>query len=585
MENEETEVQFRTSTLKFNESYSNSVLLSFPEVSINKNYKGRDNISGNDINSIPKSNENAYNELIEPELDLKKLKDFYDISDALRTAIDVFVTNVVGFGYDFKPEWDIVEKNGIAVFVETNEPVPPQILKEMKEEKARITMFYLSLSLDNTWTQEQKNKLTLKEIYGNSYVEYERDLEGNLQGAVLIDSDTIRLTKHEDTGILIENFIKNPDTLEFETQLRLKKFRRYVQLSSGGAIKTYFKEFGDPRIMNAYTGKYYKNSIGEYITDVNFIPENEKFKAATEIYHFKVLDPGNLYGYGIPRWVSLIPQLLGVRSSDLLNAETFKNKGIPDFIVIVEGATADTIVNQIEDHVKQNKKMDKFGNLLVVSADSKKIGAAGPNMDYKNPAIRIEPLNILTQKEGMALDYQKEARERIAGIYRIPSFLLGKSSEVNRATAEILKQVFEEQVCRPARVEEDDIQNNKILTDFKAKYYRYYSKSSKIENLELKSTILLDGLQKGAFIPREIHKILNKDLDLGLEDLNEDFMNKPLTISLAEKRSGILPENKNLVLPLEDQPKAEIYQKLKKVLENEGLTGIRMYLVGNKNDN
>lgn len=575
MENDnQTEVQIRKTTLSLGLGYSNDVLLSFPEQVIKKGLKKPDKISGNDINSIPKSNENAYNEIIEPPLELSKLKDFYDISDSLRTCIETYAVNVVGFGYEFIPEWDMKEKNGKTVFSDSNKPVQAELVKEIKAEKAMLQMFYEAISLDDTWTEIQEKKLTLKEIYGNSYIEYERDIDGNLQGAVLIDADTIKLTKHETEGILIEHWIKNPETLEYQSQMRLRKFRRFVQLSSAGAIQTYFKEFGDPRVMNAYNGKYYKDSSGEFITDNTFFPENEKFKLATEIYHFKVLDPGNLYGYGLPRWVSLIPALLGVRSSDLLNCETFKNKGIPDFIVIVEGATADTITKQIEDHVKQNKKVGKFGNLLVVSADAKKIGTPGPNMDYKNPAIRIEPLNILTQKEGLALNYQTETRERVFSIYRLPKILTGKSSDLNRATAEVEKQIVEEQVFAPLRVKEDDIQNKKILADKKIKYWKYASKSSKLEDVERRVKYTLDGTTKGVILPREARKTIAKDLNITLEEIESEWMDNPVPFSIRSNVKSI---------PLDT--KAEIPQKVQKYLESEGYKINSMCLVSVENEN
>lgn len=67
---------------------------------------------------------------------------------------------------------------------------------------------------------------------------------------------------------------------EIKTMKRKKRFRKYVQMVDGKQV--FFKEYGDPRIMNLRTGKYEANT-----------PEELQ---ANEVIHFK-LGSG---AYGVP---------------------------------------------------------------------------------------------------------------------------------------------------------------------------------------------------------------------------------------------------------------------------------------------
>lgn len=531
-----------------------------------------DSKPGNNLNAQSEADQEVF-EIIEPVYDLRRLKLMYDLSDSLRTAIEAYETNISGFGYEFVPELDIITNDGKKVYRDSKEPVPEQVLKEINDEYADITMFFESICLDRSWVEINTLETKLKEIYGNAFLEIERDADGDIINVDIVESHSIKLTPREPyPGYEFDQMVKNPNTLEYEVRPRYKRFRRFIQELNNGN-KIYFKEFGDPRIINALDGKEFKGKKKD-------IPDN--FREATEIKHYKIEDPGNLDGYGVPRWVSLIPVLLGVRGGDLLNWNLMKNKGIPDFILICEGASAEEIVSQIKDGIKNNKIKGEFGNMLVVAGDTQRTGGVGPGADYQKPSIRVEPLSQLLTKEGMFTGYQKAASERVAAIFRLPNIFIGKNNEINRSVAEVSKQMTEEQVFMPLRIKKDDDINRTILRDKKIRYWKHKSKSSKLENTEAKAKITDSFLSRGVITPKEGRIIAGELLDKDFEEINEDWVNKPLVFSLRnnQKPSETKTETvKSLKLDLSDD--SEVANNLKTLIEKQYQVKVKeMMLVG-----
>jgi PBSX family phage portal protein len=526
-----------------------------------------DNIPGNQLHSIT-TNDLTSNMVMEPEYPPHKFKQFYDISDTLRTCITAYETNINGFGYEFIPAVDITTYRGKKVRRQDKRPVPVRILSAIEKERARLTMFFKTICLDNTWTMCQKLKRRMLEIYGNAYLEIERDAEGNIIGANVLESEQMKLTKHEKKPVIYKVKVLNPVTHQIETIERGRRFRKYVpdvSVSSGyndysNSKPIYFKEFGDPRLMDACSGITYP---ADY--PVEELPPG--FVEATEIIHYKITDPGNIHGYGIPRWISLMPVMLGIRSSDLVNFELLKNKGIPDLIMMVEGAKAGSVRKRIEDQIKENKKFGKLGSMLIVEVEQSRSGHPGTDVQYKMPTIKVEALSELLTKEGMFMEFQKHGSERITSLFRLANLFIGKTNDLNRATAEVAKQITEEQVFMPERIDDDDITNNFVLTDMGIRYHTYRSKSKKLENPSLIASILNNGALRGGFLPQDVRRIGSELINRPLEDIDETFMEKPLNFSVVELQNQFKADPSS-------EPVAKNWMKLEQTEDSEVLNNI-----------
>lgn len=587
--------------IDFNRTFDDAVLFQHQDLKEDiKKAVSNDKYAGNNFNAVSNLDDST-TEILEPTFNFNRLKEIYDISDALKTCIQAYSVNISGFGYDLVPELDIIQVNKEKVYRNNKEPVEPQVLEQMDHEESQLQMFFNSLSLDTTWVKLQTLKREILEIYGNAYYEFERDVENNLIGVSLIETENIRITKRESTPILITQKIKNPKTLEYLEIKRFKKFRKFVQLV-GVKSKIFFKEFNDPRIMNSYDGEYLKDSQGNYLYKYDESVVNalgKPFRIATEIKHYKLDDPTSLDGYGVPRWVSLTPVLLGVRSSDLINFNLLKNKGIPDLIVICEGSKAGTLKKQIEDQISQNKELGKYGSLLVVEGEQSAVGQAGTERKYMNPSIRVQPLSELLTKEGMFMSYSDKCTERCNSLFRLPNLLVGKNNDVNRATAEVSKEIVQEQVFNPEQEADDSIINNHIFSMLGIKYFKYKSKSSQMKNTELIANITDKFIYNGSLVPRDGRDIASKLLNKDFEDINEEYMDKPLNVYLKDSQNvkndtsaniisdinngdNNIPntnqDNASKIIQLQKSEHSALYNVVEKALKDIGIKTNNAYL-------
>jgi capsid portal protein len=546
----------------------------------NKSYVGKvyqnNNVAGDGFNSTTKAT-NSLNEIIEPEYDLCSIAAFTQFSDSLAACIEAYAVNIGGARHEYTEEIETIMENGKRLYKESREPVPAEIDKELKTQLARVTMFFNSVSLDMPWLKMKKLRTRAKHKTGNTYLEVERAFDNTLQGLRLVESPSIRLCVRSTEVTYIKYKVKDPTTFKYVEQKRGKCFRKFVQYQgTGNQNRIYFKEFGDPRVMNKFTGECLKIKDGDYITDINQVggpvafkkyldDNNIKFGIATELIHWKIDNTEDLDGYGLIIWACLIPILLGVKFSDLADYNTLENKGIPDYMMIVEGAKAGEVIKSFKENVAANKELKEHKNILIISVDSTFTGShTDPN--FKNPTIRLEPLNQLLVKDGLLgkANYVEKVNERVAGVFRLPTFFIGKLNNVNRSVAEVAKDMANEQVFTPEIMDDDDIINMLIMPELDCSYYRYHTKSNKMENPELKAKTLREGIANGSILPGEGREEYAEILDRKLPDLELEFMKTPLPETLKGK--PIQPKEKKLI-ELENGPDAEVFQGIKKRFE------------------
>lgn len=561
---------------------------------VKKSYSFNDNVAGNGFNSTGR-NDNFINEIITPEYDPEALNSFYDFSDSVGSCIDAYKINISGFGYELVEERETISKDGKKFYKDTGEEVPLEVIKEMRDQFSKATMFFDSVSLDMAWDLMLKLETEAKEKSGSGYFEVERDFYNNIQGLKFVESASMRMTKRN-FPLIVKQVVKNPITLQYEEQARSKNFRKFVQLQCGTARQIWFKEFNDPRIMNALTGEFLQFPNGEYVTNKTVSEEfaqayknvtGQEFRLATEIIFDPIYNTSDLDGYGLPRFISLIPVLLGVKFSDLDDYSTLENKGIPKYAMIIEGANAEDVSTLVQNEIKNNKEAGEIKSFLVISADSTNTGTnSDPN--YKNPNIRLEPLNQLLIKDGLKgkTEYVEKISERVAGRYRLPTAYFGKLDNVNRSSLEVIKDITNEQVFIPESMDRDNWINKLIMTELRCSHYRYRSKTSRIENPELKLTALKDSVNNGSQTPAEAREDYAKILGKQLPDIESDFMNTPYPMSI--RSNGTKPSTlSSLTAPegfkkieLEENKDSEVYSNLKKfVSENFNINPNQMVIL------
>lgn len=140
-------------------------------------------------------------------------------------------------------------------------------------------------------------------------------MKGNVvQLEFIIDTPSIDMTYPLEPYIETEFFYKG------ERMMRKKKFRKFRQNVAGRTV--YFKEFGDPRIMDKRTGKY----VTEEDTEPVDIDDQ-----ANEIIDFRL---GSM-PYGEVRWIGQVLTVDGNRRAEVLNNAYFRKGRHTPLMILV----------------------------------------------------------------------------------------------------------------------------------------------------------------------------------------------------------------------------------------------------------
>jgi capsid portal protein len=383
-------------------------------------------------------------------------------------------------------------------------------------------MFLASAALNELCWEDLMDKKTVdRHTFGVGYLEVERNIETKEPvGLYHAPAMTIRKCKRQRTKVDVEQKVKNPLTYEWETQPRKKQFRKYAEVTGGAAGQiNYFKEFGDPRLMDSRTGMYFDPDI-----PMEALPE--KFRPANEILEYAIYSP--MYLYGVPWWIATSIWVLASRAAELVNYFLLKNNAIPPGMLIIEGHKDQKLEQKIKDDLTINMSGEEsYSSFLVLSVEAKPTAAAGPGASPPKPSIRFESFSQLLNKEGMFMEYIKMGDEKQVSSFGLANQYVGKNNDLNRATAEVAQDLTEMQVFIPERNSNDAVFNNTILAELGIKYWIYRTKASALQDPELISGITEKAVTNGSITRNEARPILSRILKENLETIPEDWANQP----------------------------------------------------------
>ncbi len=464
-------------------------------------------------------------------IDFQKLAQMVDLAPSLDVSIDAMETNITGFGHRLECLLDVKEikdeKTGKTIYIDpkTGQEVPQDRIDEKNDELERIErlLAVTATSDPEGWLGITKKKTRDLETFGNAWIEVERNIDGDIVNLHHLPAWSMRLMKKDEEKTLFEPKIRHPSTKELIEYKTNKCFRKSVQIK--GKARRFFKEFGDPRLLDMNTGLYY-----ESVEDPN-LPE--EFEPAGEVLYFNLYHP--LYEYGLPRWLSATPVILSARAAHLMNYTILSNNGIPMGVMIIEGHYSRELEKKIKDEIEHMVRGEKsYHTMLVVQAQAQPVGPAGPGQQSMKPSIKIESLSDMVNSEGLFMDYSKYVDEVIVGCFRLPNLLVGKNNQITRATAEVALQIFEQQVLGPARHAHDFVINSKIFAEMDIKWWKYCTNSARLEDQEMVAKLAKEFADSGILMPREAREIAGRILNKSLEEIDQIWMNMPQDIYAKE---------------------------------------------------
>ena len=470
----------------------------------------------------------------EPESLARRVEESHD----LRPNIDAYAVNIDGFGHRLEPTINLESEDADkklrrsllaeAVFdgaatVVTAEAIKARRLElesTQEIERLQIDLFFARPHGDHSFVELRRRVRTDLEETGNGYMEVVRNRAGRIANLVHSKSTCTRLMPINKRPTTFAEQIRVSD-VAFRQIKRRRRFRRFVQLIHG-LPATYFKEFRDPRIMSAKSGKYYTSL--EKLREV----DGPRAREASEMIHREIYNPRG--PYGVPRWIGAAVAVVGTRSSEEVNADYFDNKAVPPMAVLVSGGRMGKgarakLQNYIRDEIKNRKN---FHSILILEATGK---TALPGQNPPNVKIELVPLMNAQLSDALFQGYEERNSEKIGGTFRLPKILRGDIKDFNRSTSLAALTYAEQQVFQPERAAFDYMINTILFAEMGVRFWRFVSNSPVTTNPAEMSEIL--ERLKHAMTPEEQRPVIGEMLNRELPTIEEEWVKLPPDVFLA----------------------------------------------------
>jgi len=490
--------------------------------------------------------------VLPPPYEPYTLLTLFEHSNSLRQCVDAYVTNIDAFGHRFEPIIDLnaadadnlVRQYLISraaarfptVVLDPTQQVPApddetiarakaELSEKMAAEGLRLQHFYDYACLDYSFVTLRRRTRQDLEIQGNAYWECMRAMDGSLAGFEYVPGFTIRHMPADDRSVGVEYKAKT-NQFDYDTIKTTKRFRKYVQVYE--TRTTYFKEFGDPRLISKTSGRVFASEEEMKRADgPHAVP-------ASEILHFRVHTAKS--SYGIPRWVGTLLSVIGSRQAEEVNVDYFESKSVPPLAILVSGGrisqkTVDRVQDFIENDIKGKKNYHK---ILLLEAET---SATAGTTDTGKMKIDLKPLTAAQHNDALFQNYDERNIDKVGMAFRLPRMLRGDIRDFNRATALAALDFAESQVFKPERDEFDFLMNRKILPALGIRFWKFVSNAATTQNINDLAEIILSALEKGAIVPAEARDLLEKVFNRPFRKMDAPWASQPLALTL----NGIAP--------------------------------------------
>ena len=480
------------------------------------------------------------NGIVRTPYDMEMLSVIPELSSMLPQCIDAMKQNIEGFGYTLFRRKGVDDKN----------------MNEINNEKDEAEDFFDNVSDEYDFDTIRKKVRVDLETYGNGYVEVIRNEGGDIAGFEYMKSKDVVITTRDKEYTEYEVMQYDKKTNSYKPVRKRKRFRRYIQDVAGKKI--YFKEFGDPRIIDAENGK---EVTEEYRIDKEY--SGKEIYEATEVKHFS-LDNGSGV-YGVPRWIGQLLGILGNRAAEQVNYDYFDNKAVPPLAVTVSGGSLTTETKKgLRDYINLNiKGRNNFHRILILEAKN-----TGKTIAGEKDQTKIDFKELSQTKDGQFLTYIEKNDKKVRSAFRLPPIYVGLTDDYTRATAKESRDVAEAQVFGPERKLWDNFINKQVFPELGFRLIIFKTNASPSQDIFDYKDILKVFSEVG-LTPREIRQIIAKMSGFELHDYeaeNPEWLDIPATLSQKLVNAESLMKSINGLVKSEDTP-VEFVEKLVKIRE------------------
>ena len=414
-------------------------------------------------------------------------------STILPQCIRAYKNNIAGFGIGVR-------------YIEDGEETP-----EKAAEYSRAQEIIELLNIEQDTKEVFEDVVEARETYGIAYLEVIRNVAWEV-----VQIDFIKDTPSVSKTRPLEPYI--PTTYYHHGQQieRKKRYCKYKQMIGGKTV--YFREFGDPRIMDSRDGKYLEE--GETL---------ELEYQANEIMEFAIgTEP-----YGEVRWIGQVLGVDGSRKAEGLNNNYFENgRHTPLMIMIKGGTLTDDSFEKLQNYMNEIKGAAGQHAFIILETESTDGRTDFDQQD--KPEIEVKDLANILQKDELFQDYLDNNRRKVQSAFQLPDLYVGYTTDFNRATAQTAQEVTEEQVFQPERKSLAWAINNRLLNGYQFQYVEAYFLEPDISNPDDLYKLLTVCNNAGGLTPNKAKQIIFEAYGETGEDYEGDWGDTPLAYSKSQ---------------------------------------------------
>lgn len=363
--------------------------------------------------------------LLAPPIAPERLERLVAENNALEPCIATMVTNISCTG------WSIVPREGSEADLSDAD----------KERRKPIEEFLDEVFPRTSFLRVRKQLRRDLHATGNSYMVLERNAMDELAFIRRAPAKSMRMIKLDDAVPVTVTLRRGGAERELTT---LRAERRYVQKI--GTKLVYYKEYGASRDLNRTTG--------EWAPQGTRLPPDQR---AHEVIHDKDIEDVRS-PYGMPRWITQLPSVLGSRMAEEHNLAFFQSGGLPPAIIFISGGLVSEQVAQTLQNYLSGTAKDKQRAVAV------EVPTSGDIENEQNASVNVEKFGS-TDQDSTFENYDERSEQRIRRAFRLPGIFLGMADSYNFATAHASYVVAEAQVFAPEREEEDERLNMTIMRE------------------------------------------------------------------------------------------------------------------------
>ena len=460
----------------------------------------------------------AVGDVIEPPFDPLSLLVMPEESSHLGKCIEAYVTNIAGFGSTFRP---------VRLSEDVTGERKEEILREMRRERVVLANTFRNCVLSDSFLGlGEKTRRSMETIGYGFWEVIQHPITDAFQFLKHVQAHRVRMTRVGDL-VPVELpvvFEREDGTREIVPVSSMRWFRRFVLVDPDDRGKrVWFKEWGDPRDLDAETG--------EFAPPGTRIPIGRR---ANALIHWCL--HSDRTPYGLPRYIGVVMTIRGDRGAERVNYVTLKNNNVPSLAFLVSNGqlTAGTVkrIRQfIEDQASEWK--DNRSKILIVEAEAP--GEDGS--DGGTVKLAIERLTSEQMKDQLFQEYGVNNERKIRGAFRLPAVLVGDDSSQNRANATESTKKADEQVFAPERRKVDEWMNLFFLPHLGVRYHEFLSYGPNVTDPKTISDLMSASERTGGMTPETSRQITGEILGRELPPIAKDKVDPetPFSLQMAER--------------------------------------------------